>query len=110
MTDQHTGGVPLSDLVTTLRSKNAGVDHVTFDLFFTGPRAYRRVVADAQLDEQALAELYGIDPEVIVTYVPMPQLNALKFTFRRPRPSGGPGDADLFGSQQYAPLLTFRIK
>jgi hypothetical protein len=53
----------------------------------------------------AIADLYRIDEGLIVNHVTMPDLNAVKFTIRRPRSSGGPGDADVFGSQQYAPLL-----
>ena len=102
---EPTRGEPLGSLVKTPRSKNAGVDMVTFDVFFKGPDEYQRVMAGGRLAPAAIADLYGIAEAEIATYVPMPHLDALKFTIRRPRPSGGPGDADVFGSQQYAPLL-----
>lgn len=98
-------GEPLAALVKTLRSKNAGVELVTFDIFFKDADAYERALSSDQLSPAGIASLYSIDEEAIATYVAMPQLNALKFTIRRPRSSGGPGDADVFGSQQYAPLL-----
>ena len=34
---------------------------------------------------------------------------AIKFTILRVRPSGSPGDPDIFGSQQYAPLLDVAV-
>jgi len=34
---------------------------------------------------------------------------AIKFTIYRARPSGSAGDADIFGCQQYAPLLDIEI-
>jgi len=34
---------------------------------------------------------------------------AIKFTISRARPSGSPGDGDIFGAQQYAPLLGLEI-
>jgi hypothetical protein len=34
---------------------------------------------------------------------------AIKFTIRRSIPSGSPGDGDIFGSQQYGPLLDLVI-
>ena len=34
---------------------------------------------------------------------------AIKFTITRLRPSGSPGDPDIFGSQQYAPLLDLEV-
>jgi len=35
--------------------------------------------------------------------------NAIKFTIRRERPSGSPGERDVFGSQQYAPLFDIEV-
>jgi uncharacterized protein DUF4387 len=32
-----------------------------------------------------------------------------KFTIYRRMPSGSPGDADIFGSQQYGPLLDIEV-
>ncbi len=37
------------------------------------------------------------------------ELRAIKFTVRRSRPSGSPGDSDVFGAQQYAPLLEIDV-
>ena len=34
---------------------------------------------------------------------------AIKFTFFRTAPSGSLGDADIFGSQQYGPLLGIEV-
>jgi hypothetical protein len=34
---------------------------------------------------------------------------AIKFTIYRRTPSGSPGDADIFGSQQYGPLLDIEV-
>ena len=35
--------------------------------------------------------------------------NAIKFTIYRLTPSGSAGDPDIFGSQQYAPLLDIDV-
>ncbi|MEX1271528.1 MAG: DUF4387 domain-containing protein [Acidimicrobiia bacterium] len=102
-------GVPLGSLVKTLRSKNAGVELVTFDIFFKSREDFDRVLTSERLSTLAIADLYRIDEQLIVNHVTMPDLNAVKFTIRRPRSSGGPGDADVFGSQQYAPLLDVLI-
>jgi len=34
---------------------------------------------------------------------------AIKFTIRRREPSGSPGDSDIFGCQQYPPLLDIEV-
>ena len=38
-----------------------------------------------------------------------PRAGRATFTIRRLRPSGGMGESDLFGSQQYAPLFGVEI-
>jgi hypothetical protein len=49
--------------------------------------------------------LYHIPDERISDFVEFDPAYAIKFTIYRDRPSGSPGDPDIFGAQQYAPLL-----
>lgn len=99
------GRTRLADLAKTVRSKNAGVDMVTFDIFFDSADNYRRVVDSDVLSRQAVAELYNVAEQDVETHMELAELHAIKFTIRRNRPSGSPGDSDVFGAQQYAPLL-----
>lgn len=98
-------GRPLSDIAKTIRSKNAGVDHITFDVIFAARADYERVRQSGVLSRAAVCRLFGIEDERITDYVEFDPALAIKFTIRRARPSGSPGDADIFGSQQYGPLL-----
>jgi uncharacterized protein DUF4387 len=98
-------GRPLSDIAKTIRSKNAGVDHITFDVIFADRADYERVRQSGVLSRKAVCRLFGIEDERITEYVEFDPALAIKFTIRRIRPSGSPGDADIFGSQQYGPLL-----
>lgn len=95
----------LVDLAKTLRSKNAGVDLITFDIFFDDDARYRRVVDSRALTRETVAELFRTGVESVVTFLELAPLKAIKITIRRERPSGSPGDSDIFGAQQYAPLL-----
>jgi hypothetical protein len=56
-----------------------------------------------------VARLYGISDSRISDFVEFDPGNAIKFTIYRERPSGSPGDADIFGAQQYAPLLDLEV-
>ena len=95
----------LRDLASTIRSKNAGVDHITFDVIFRDRANFERV-RDAQvLTRERISALYRIAPERITDFVVFEPANAIKFTIRRERPSGSPGEHDVFGAQQYAPLF-----
>ena len=100
-----TGTRKLADIAKTIRSKNAGVDRITFDVIFAERADYDRVRNSGVLSRAAVCRLFGIDDAHITDYVTFEPALAIKFTIRRSRPSGSPGDADIFGSQHYGPLL-----
>ena len=102
-------GAKLSQLAKTIRSKNAGVDKITFDIIFRDRASYERVKRAQVVTRDSIAQLYSIAPERIADFVEFDPGNAIKFTFYRKRPSGSPGDPDIFGSQQYAPLLDIEV-
>jgi hypothetical protein len=99
----------LSELAKTVRSKNAGVDKITFDIIFPDRETYEAVRRSRVLTRQTVARLYGIPEARISDFVEFDPACAIKFTFFRERPSGSPGDADIFGAQQYAPLLDLAV-
>ncbi|MDR7542643.1 MAG: DUF4387 domain-containing protein [Armatimonadota bacterium] len=99
----------LFDLATTIRSKNAGVDHVTFDIIFTDRAVYDRVKASGVLTRESVAWLYRVPVEEVTHFMHVEAAPAVKFTLRRTRPSGDPGETDVFGSQQYPPLFDLEI-
>jgi hypothetical protein len=99
----------LSALAKTIRSKNAGVNLITFDIIFAERAAYERVKRSGVLTRESVCKLYGIDPERMSDFVEFDPGNAIKFTLYRLRPSGSPGDPDIFGAQQYAPLLDIEV-
>jgi hypothetical protein len=99
----------LSQLAKTVRSKNAGVDLITFDVIFRDREPYERGKRAKVLTRETVAKLYGLAAERIVDFVEFDPAFAIKFTITRLRPSGSPGDPDIFGSQQYAPLLDLEV-
>jgi len=99
----------LHELAKTIRSKNAGVNQVTFDVIFPGPDAYRRVAESGVLAPDAIARIYRIPPERISDHVLFDLANAIKFTIYRDRPSGSPGDWDTLGCQFYGPLVDLDV-
>lgn len=100
---------PLSQLAKTIRSKNAGVNKITFDIIFRERAEYERVKRSGALTRASMAALYRIDPARISDFVEYEPGLAIKFTIYRERPSGSAGDGDIFGAQQYAPLLDLPI-
>lgn len=103
------GTVKLSSLAKTIRSKNAGVDRITFDIIFLDRAVYEQVKTANVLSRESVSGLYGIPESRISDFVFYDPAYAIKFTISRLRPSGSPGDSDIFGSQQYAPLLDIEV-
>jgi hypothetical protein len=58
---------------------------------------------------ESICALFQIPPERIADFVDSIPGDAIKFTIYRQRPSGSPGDSDIFGAQQYAPLLDIEV-
>lgn len=99
----------LSDLAKTIRSKNAGVDKITFDIIFREKENYELVKKSKVISKKNMAELFKVSEERICDFVEFDPAYAIKFTIYRDFPSGSPGDGDIFGCQQYPPLLDLEI-
>jgi len=95
---------PLVELASVIRSKNAGPFELTVDVIFKNRDIYERVKRSRSLDAALIARLYRIPGEdVTVTY--FDPACAFKATMKRRLPSGNPGEKDIYGAQQHAPLL-----
>lgn len=94
----------LADLTQVLRSKNAGPTLLTLDLFFKDAVGYARAAASPALSATAVAALYQVAPAQVQRHV-LPTLLAIKYALPRRFVAGTPGDGDVYGAQQHAPLL-----
>lgn len=101
--------VKLVDLAKTIRSKNAGTDKITFDIIFREKEKYELVKKSGVINKEMISKLYDIDINRICDFVEYDPAYAIKFTIFRLRPSGSPGECDIFGCQQYPPLLDIEI-
>lgn len=99
----------LAEIASIVRSKNAGVNQITFDIIFPDAASYRRVLASGAVTRESVARLYRIPQSRISDFVTFDAANAIKFTLYRLRPSGSPGDWDILGCQQYGPLLDLEV-
>lgn len=107
MTEAKT--VSLVSLAKAIRSKNAGVDKITFDVIFKDKAGYDQVRRSQVLSRAAVTRIFGIPDSRISDHVEFDPGLAIKFTIYRNAPSGSLGDPDIFGSQQYGPLLDIEV-
>jgi hypothetical protein len=99
----------LAELARELSSKNAGNFHLAFDIVFEDAPTFRRVRDSGVFTPERIAELYGTPVADVLGIIYFDPGNAIKVTMRRSRPSGDPGETDVFGAQQYPPLLDLEI-
>jgi hypothetical protein len=97
-------GLPLSALADVVRSKNAGPTQLTIDIFFKDSAGYELAQQSTRLSCAAVAERYQLPAEQVQRYL-LPSLLAIKFSMPRRQCAGTPGDGDVYGAQQHAPLL-----
>lgn len=98
----------LSDIAQVIRSKNAGPRRLTLDLMFATDEDYRRVAQSSALSRDRIGALYSL-PADAVEVIPYPVGRAIKIVLDRPIMAGDPGDRDVYGAQQHAPLLGIEL-
>jgi hypothetical protein len=98
----------LQHLAQVIRSKNAGPRRLTLDVIFASDADYQRAAQSPALLPARIAKLYRLARDD-VTVIPYPLGRAIKITLARPIMAGDPGDRDVYGAQQHAPLLEIEI-
>ncbi len=99
----------LAEIAKTIRSKNAGVDRITFDIIFRTSDDYELVRRSGVISRATISALYRLRQDRITDFDEFDPAYAIKFTIQRERASGSPGDPDIFGAQQYAPLMDIEV-
>ena len=94
----------LKDLAQIIKTKNAGPFQLTIDIVFEDEALYRKVKASGALNAELFARIYKTDLADVL-FTPYDAAHAFKATVPRRIPSGDPGDSDVYGAQQHAPLL-----
>lgn len=88
-----------------IRSKNSGPYELTLDIIFKDKRTFDLFRKRNIVTKKSVAALYKRPVKDILKLLYFEPATALKITMRRPIPSGHPGETDIYGAQQHAPLL-----
>jgi len=70
---------------------------------------YDLIKTSKVLTKGSIAKLFNIPEDRISDFVEFDPAFAIKFTIYRKHPSGSPGETDIFGCQQYPPLLDLEV-
>ncbi len=96
----------LAEAARIVRSKNAGPYTITIDVIFDSLECFEKAVE--RLTPELIAVLYKVDASQ-VEIIPYKPALAVKINIPREVPAGHPGDRDVYGAQQHAPLLEAEV-
>ncbi|MDR0898485.1 MAG: DUF4387 domain-containing protein [Oscillospiraceae bacterium] len=99
----------LTDIAGIIRSKNSGPYELTLDIMFSTRELYEKVRDANAIREDVVCDLYQITPDKIINIICFEPADAIKITIARPLCSGDPGETDVYGAQQHAPLLSLEV-
>jgi len=92
-----------------IRSKNSGPFELTLDIIFKDKTYFDLFKRRRLINARRIAALYKVPRNDILGIIYFEPANAVKITLRRIVPSGAPGDSDIYGAQQHAPLLNLKF-
>ncbi|MEX2356657.1 MAG: DUF4387 domain-containing protein [Thermaerobacterales bacterium] len=100
--------VPIQQLASVIRSKNAGPFWVSVDIMCDTREQFERLRDSGQFDRHKIARLYNLSSRRISEIIFFEPGLAITFNIRRRKPAGSPGDRDMYGAQYYVPILQLR--
>lgn len=101
--------IKITEMAEVIRSKNSGPYELTFDIIFKDRVNFETARRSGLFTNHLFATLYGINDDEVLNVVEFEQANAIKATIVRHVVSGSPGDSDIYGAQQHAPLLNIEV-
>ncbi len=99
----------LSDIARVVRSKNTSPFTYSLDIMFRQAADYQRFKSQQLIDAQLIARLYGVPQQQVLDVIYFDPALAIKICLPREVSSGAPGDRDVYGAQQHAPLLLWEF-
>lgn len=100
----------LQELARVIRTKNCSPFELTIDIMFKTPEIYAKVKAGRLINAATLAAAYGIPEASFHKVIYFDPALAVKAVMPRVVASGSPGDSDVYGAQQHAPLLGLELE
>jgi hypothetical protein len=100
---------PLLEMAVVIRSKNAGINRLTYDVVFNSTGDYEAALHSNAFHKEQVAKLLQLPAEHVVGTFYVDTCNAIKITIDRPNISASPDEHDVFGAQQQSQLEGLRV-
>ncbi|KRE08030.1 hypothetical protein ASE63_22150 [Bosea sp. Root381] len=99
----------LLDMAVVIRSKDAGINRLTFDIIFTSGENYEAALRSNVFSSGNVARILGLPVERVVGTFFVDSCNAIKLSVDRPNISASVDERDVFGAQQQAAIESLSI-
>jgi hypothetical protein len=99
----------LRNMAAVIRSKDAGVNRITFDIVFASGESYEAALYSNAFCKDNVARILDISPERVIGTFFVDACNAIKISIDRPNISASLDDRDVFGTQQQAAIECMQI-
>jgi uncharacterized protein DUF4387/acyclic terpene utilization AtuA family protein len=99
----------LLDMAVVIRSKDAGINRLTFDILFTSGENYEAALHSNVFAKDNIAKVLNLPPSRVVGTFFVDSCNAIKITIDRPNISASMDERDVFGAQQQAVIERMSI-
>ncbi|MEI9899686.1 MAG: DUF4387 family protein [Hyphomicrobium sp.] len=91
-------------MAVVIRSKDAGINRLTFDVIFTSGENYEIALSSNVFTRESIARNLGIPVQSVVGTFFVDTCNAIKISIDRPNISASTNERDVFGAQQQAAI------
>lgn len=99
----------LLDVAVVIRSKDAGINRLTFDIIFTSAENYEAALRSNVFHADNIAHVLALAPERVVGTFFVDSCNAIKISIDRPNISASMDERDVFGAQQQSAIERLSI-
>ncbi len=103
------GARRLLDMAIVIRSKDAGINRLTFDVIFTSAANYEAALRSNVFYKANVARILNVPPERVVGTFFVDSCNAIKISIDRPNISSSVDERDVFGAQQQSAIERLNI-
>jgi hypothetical protein len=103
------GDVALLDTAVVIRSKDAGINRLTFDIIFKSPEDYETALRSNVFHRENVAKILRMPAERVVGTFFVDSCNAIKVSIDRANISASMDERDVFGAQQQSAIERLRF-
>ena len=96
-------------MAVVIRSKDAGINRLTFDIIFTSGENYEAALHSNVFARCNVAKILNLPPARVVGTYFVDSCNAIKISVDRPNISASMDERDVFGAQQQVAIEQMSI-